>query len=292
MKRDAYDRIADQIIAQLEQGEIPWRKPWTLPAGLYPQNATGRPYHGINALLLGLAPYADPRWLTFNNCKAADGKVRKGEKGQPVVFFKPLDRACDPAHPGEVCNRCSPTHPGVNRFWFLRYYTVFNVEQCEGLDLTPLEAPESKVTPLEAAEAIVAGYSSPPTITHNGVDRAYYSPLADSIHLPRREAFHGAPEYYSTLFHELTHSTGHASRLDRHGLETGIAPFGSETYSREELAAEFGAAFLNHQAGIDSEIDNSAAYIANWAKVIRKDKRLVVTAASQGQKAADYILGD
>ena len=130
-----------------------------------------------------------------------------------------------------------------------------------------------------------------PPIAHDGGDRAFYVPSQDEVHLPPRAAFSGAGEYYSTAFHELGHATGHRARLDRHGMETGIAPFGSPTYSREELAAEFAAAFLCAESGIENGVENSAAYIRGWAEVIRKDERLVVIAASQGHKAADYVLG-
>ncbi len=133
--------------------------------------------------------------------------------------------------------------------------------------------------------------ANPPRIAHDGGDRAFYQPSTDSVHMPAVHSFEGAEEYHSTLFHELSHSTGHESRLNRHGMETGIAAFGSAVYSKEELAAEFGAAFLCAHAGIQGTLDNSAAYIAGWAKALKADSRLVVTAASQGQKAADYILG-
>ena len=131
---------------------------------------------------------------------------------------------------------------------------------------------------------------NPPSITNDGGDRAYYRPSMDSIHMPAMSTFHGAGEYHATLFHELSHSTGHSSRLDRDSLETP-APFGSEIYSREELVAEFGAAFLCAHAGIHGTENNSAAYIAGWSKALRADKRLVIQAASQGQRAADYIVG-
>ena len=133
---------------------------------------------------------------------------------------------------------------------------------------------------------------NPPKIDHDGGDRAYYRPSNDTVHLPAMATFHSAEEYYSTKFHELAHSTGHESRLNRHGLETGIAPFGNAVYSKEELVAEFGAAFLCAKAGIDNTIDNSAAYIAGWCKAVRNDNRLVITAASQGQRASDYIVGE
>ena len=140
--------------------------------------------------------------------------------------------------------------------------------------------------------AIVEGMPNPPTIDHDGGDRAFYQPSTDSIHMPAVSSFEGAEEYHSTLFHELSHSTGHESRLNRHGMETGIAAFGSAVYSKEELAAEFGSAFLCARAGIQSTLDNSAAYIDGWRKALNADNRLVITAASQGQKASDYILGE
>jgi antirestriction protein ArdC len=175
-------------------------------------------------------------------------------------------------------------HPPV-----LRYYTVFNVEQCDGLTLPPLTkgpAPE----PAEC-DRIIAAMPNPPSLTHDGGDKAYYHPASDSVHLPPIASFSSAEGYYSTAFHELGHSTGHASRLNRHGLETGIAAFGSPVYSREELAAEFAAAFLCATASIEQTIPNSTAYIASWLKALQDDKTMAVIAAGQGQRAADYILG-
>ena len=160
----------------------------------------------------------------------------------------------------------------------LRYFNLFNVSQCEGLNLPQVQA--TPVEPIAAAQAIVANMPNPPTIAHDGGHRAYYVPSRDRIHMPAVNTFNGAGEYHSTLFHELAHSTGHIP-----------APFGSEVYSREELVAEFGAAFLSAHAGIDNTIDNSAAYIAGWSRVLRSDERLVISVASQGQKAADYITG-
>ena len=171
----------------------------------------------------------------------------------------------------------------------LKVYRVFNAAQCKGLSLGAI-APTPTVEPISAAQAIVDGMPNPPRIDHDGGDRAYYVPTMDSIHMPAVNDFHGAGEYHATLFHELSHSTGHATLLNRHGLETGIAPFGSAVYSKEELAAEFGAAFLCATAGIDNTLDNSASYINGWSKALQADKRLVITAASQGQKAADYII--
>lgn len=288
----AYAVITDRILDALDGGDVPWRKPWSLPTGLRPQNAVSkRPYSGINALILGLAGYSEPRWITYRKAAELDGNVRKGERGSPVVWWRSYDKPCDPAHPGEICNRCDPRHPGIQRWWSLGYHSVFNLEQCDGLDFPEIAALPDAPPPIEAADAIVASMPNRPPVTHDGGDKAYYIPRKDSVHLPPKEAFSGAGEYYATVLHELGHATGHESRLNRHGLETGIAPFGSPTYSREELAAEFASAFLCAEAGIENTIANSAAYIAGWAKAIKKDRRLVVQAASQGQKAADYILG-
>jgi antirestriction protein ArdC len=290
----AYDVITQRILDALEQGEVPWRKPWSVQAGLRPQNAISkRPYSGINAFLLGWSGYTDPRWITFRAAKANGGSVRKGEKATPIVFYKRITRKCSPAHPGVVCGHCDIGNPGVKSFGILKYFNVFNVEQIDGLDLEPIEAPDPAEAPdpIEAAEAIIAAAPNPPSLDHAGGNQAYYIPAKDEVHLPPRESFGDAGEYYATVFHELGHATGHESRLNRHGLETGIAPFGSKIYSKEELAAEFASAFLCNTAGIENTIDNSAAYIAGWARALRQDKKIVVQAASQGQKAADYILG-
>ena len=275
----AYEIIIARIIESLDKGIVPWRKPWSLPPGVRPRNISGRAYSGINTMILGMSGYQDPRWLTYKKAGEQGGNVRRGEKSTPIVFWKCLEKAVQDDR-GEWDTKA---------YFILKYFNVFNVEQCEGIPV--LVNPDVKeFDAIEAAEAIVANMSNPPSISHDGGDRAYYRPATDEIHLPPRQAFADSGEYYSTAFHELGHSTGHKSRLDRHGLETGIAPFGSPTYSKEELAAEFTSAFLCNESGIENTIENSTAYIQGWVKKIRSDKRLVVVAASQGQKAADYVL--
>ena len=267
----AYDVITDRILASLDKGDIPWRKPWTTSR---PTNSDGRPYQGINAIVLGMSGYSDSRWLTYRKAISLGGHVKKGQKSTPIVFWKHIEKKND-----------------EDSFWLLRYYSVFNVEQTEGLELPVLEIPNTKHEPIIRAENIISSMPNRPRIAHDGGSQAFYRPSTDSIHLPSESSFHGTDDYYSTLFHEASHSTGHATRLNRHGLETGIAAFGTATYSKEELVAEFGAAFLCHESGIENTIDNSTAYIQGWSKAIGKDKRLVITAASQGEKAANYIIG-
>ena len=271
-----YDLVTDRILAQLAAGVIPWQRPWS-SFGAPRSAVTGKTYRGINVWLLAGLPYLEPRFLTFKQALDLKGNVRKGEKGQMVIFWS--DHSRDKEQ--EPTKRHAP---------ILRYYTVFNAEQCEGLTLAPLDAHE-KPQPLAAAERIITGMPKAPCITHDGGEKAYYRPSADTVHLPPLAAFASAEGYYSTAFHELGHSTGHASRLDRHGMETGIAPFGSPVYSREELAAEFCAAYLCATAGIEQTIPNSAAYIQSWLRALSDDRTMAVIAAGQGQRAADYILG-
>ena len=173
----------------------------------------------------------------------------------------------------------------------LRYYHVFNAAQCEGIDakVPVTEVIEHEFNPIRAAELIAEGMPKPPTITHDK-SRAYYNPALDLVNVPRAQLFRSDQEYYSTLFHELVHATGHDSRLKRHDKKESVA-FGSETYSKEELVAEMGCAFLCGASGIvDMTIKNSAAYISSWLKRLKDDVTLVVTAAGQAQKASDYIL--
>ena len=281
MKLDVYERITARILQQLESGTVPWRMPWRRGEAGHPRNLiSGHRYRGINVFLLSCATHDSPFWLTYRQSKQFGGHVRKGEKSTPVIFWKWVERE-------------NSETGGTERFPLLRHYSVFNVEQCE---LPPEKIPalpaisESDFEPIAACEQVVADMPDPPTIHHGG-GSASYRPVSDTVQIPRPERFDEPGEYYSALFHELTHSTGHESRLSRPGITDDIR-FGSHSYSREELVAEMGAAFLCGHCGIENTvIDNSASYIAEWLKRLRDDKRLVVHAAAAAQKAADFILG-
>jgi antirestriction protein ArdC len=269
-----YQIITEQIVKQLESGVAPWHKPW---ATQIPRNlASGRAYRGINVFLLASRGYGSPYWLTYKQATERGGHVRKGEHGSKVVFWKIGTREVEDAD-GETMQKQS---------FLLRYYTVFNVEQCEGV---PAPGADRAVNPIEECERIVAGMPNPPAITQDA--QAWYRPSTDTVGMPARNAFDSAEDYYSTLFHELTHSTGHPSRIGREGIEK-LNTFGSESYSREELIAEMGAAMLAGVAGIERRtLANSASYLKSWINVLKADSRMVVGAASQAQKAADYIQG-
>ena len=277
---DAYQEITDRIIAALERGTVPWRTPWR--ARGHRNARTDRPYRGINTLVLQMAAlergWNDPRWLTYRQAQAAGGHVRRGEHGTRVVLWKWIEKQDSP----------DPERP--EHYPLLRLFTVFNVRQCRDLKLPPLAGDGEGPEPLERAEAIAGGYAGGPTV-HHDADGAYYLPAKDEVHLPPRDAFGDAHGYYATLFHELAHSTGHPNRLAREGYETA-SPFGSERYSREELVAEFAAAFLGSEAGIDpSRVEQSASYINSWLQALEDDRRLAVVAAGQAQRAADHVLG-
>jgi len=273
-RRDIYAEVTDRIISKLESGTIPWRKPWNAAPANY---VSKKPYRGVNVWLLD-SDYRSPYWLTFRQAKKLGGYIRKGEKGTQIVFWKILEEKLTDVETGEIKAR---------RFPILKYYTVFNLEQCEGIDMEIAPV----VEPIASAEEIIANYQNPPALMFGG-NRASYNPAQDTVHMPVRETFKSPAEYYSTLFHEYIHSAGHSSRLNRESIKD--VRFGSDTYSEEELVAEMGAAYLCGMSGTDlvaKTLENSAAYINHWRSKLSKDKRLIVRASCQAQKAADWIIG-
>lgn len=278
MSINVYQIITNRIISELEKGCIPWQRPWTgVRIGAY-SRITGKPYSLLNQMLL-----AKPgEYVTFKQALDAGGRVRKGEKAQSVVFWKPL----------EVMENDKDGRPTQKTIPLLKYYNVFHIDQCE--NLKPRFTPEDlkPADPIAEAEMILADYSqrSGCRIIHEKQNEAFYRPSTDEIHLPLREQFPKIAEYYSTAFHEATHSTGHKSRLDRLSSPSG---FGSENYSREELVAEMGAAILMNELGIETggSFRNSAAYIQSWLHVLQNDNRMIVSAAGKAEKAVRLIMG-
>lgn len=283
-RRDVYSEITDAILSALEQGLVPWHKPWTggqLPTSM----STNKAYRGVNAFLLGLSPYASPWWGTYRQIQELGGQVRKGERATAVVFWKRLTVAT-------TAEERAAGRGNTKQIPMLRHFATFNAEQCDGLPgrYAAAESRGIDFDPIAEAEAIVSGYQSAPKIEHRG-NQAYYSPRSDQVVMPPRSLFESADGYYSTLLHELTHSTGHPSRLARPTLLESHR-FGDESYSKEELCAEMGAAMLSGIAGIAHRtVPQSAAYVGSWLKVLRGDPKLVIQAAAQAQKACDLILG-
>jgi antirestriction protein ArdC len=280
-----YDEVTARIIAELEAGRFPWVQPWGKAGGTapgLPRNAlTGRAYSGVNILILwGTVidrAYRTQSWLTFKQARDAGGSVRKGEEGTTVVYadrFTPETEKARAAQAGEDA-RAIP---------FLKRFTVFNVAQCEGLrpGLTgdPAPSPEREIVPV--AEAVIAASG---VAFQVGGSRAFYAPGPDVVQVPPQPAFFDQINYYRTCLHELTHATGHGSRLDR----KLISGFGTKDYAREELVAEMGSAFLCAALGIVPTVRH-ADYLAGWLDVLREDNRAIFRAASAASKAADWLL--
>jgi antirestriction protein ArdC len=279
---NVYEIITERILAKLEEGTVPWRKPWRGGEAGMPRNLqTGHPYRGINVFLLAAAGYESPYWLTFRQARQRGGSVRSGEHGTPVVFWK-----WHHAQEQDAENRSTR-----RRVPFLRYYTVFNLEQCDGV-FVPVTSmpPQRELSPIKHCEEVIAGMPDAPAI-QKGRTQAAYLPTRDTILMPSRSTFESAEAYYATLFHELAHATGHERRLARPSVMDSIT-FGSHDYSKEELVAEMGAAFLCGHTGIEAAtLENAASYIDSWLRVLRGDSCMVVQAATHAQKAADFILG-
>ena len=270
---DIYAEITNRIISEMESGIIPWQKPWVASGGCV-SYATGKPYSLLNQMLLG----RPGEYATFKQIQAAGGYVKKGEKAHMVVFWKWLEK--EDEETGEK-----------KEIPFLRYYNVFHIDQCEGLNARYAEPLPQTANADQKAESIICDYlkTSGVKLNHEQGDRAFYRPSDDSITLPLLAQFKETAEYYSTAFHELIHSTGHAKRLNR---IAGTAFFGSEAYSKEELVAEIGASALVHIAGLETSgsFRNNAAYIQNWLKVLRDDRKVIVSASGRADKAVSYIL--
>ncbi len=286
-RQDVYTRVTGKIIADLEQGVRPWMKPWNAEhaAGRItkPLRHNGQPYNGINILMLWSAAvsegYSAPIWMTFRQAKALGANVRKGEKGELVVYANTITHTEDNAD-GEEVDRAIP---------FMKGYTVFNVEQVEGLPSHYYQLAEPVLDPVQRIDQAESFFGATGADIRHGGNQAYYAVQADRIQLPPFESFRDAESYYATLAHETTHWTRHPSRLDR---DFGRKRWGDEGYAREELVAELGSAFLAADLGLTPEVrDDHSAYIESWLKVLHKDKRAIFQAAAHAQRAVDYLHG-
>lgn len=271
---DIYAVITDRMIQEMEEGIIPWRKPW-MAAGAAISHTTGKPYSLLNQMLLG----KPGEWITFSQCQQEGGRVRKGEKARMVVFWKWIETKDEETEE-------------VKEVPFLKYFNVFHIDQCKGITAKHTQTNPNLAQADEAAETIITEYVKREGVTleHREGDAAFYQPAADRIVLPKLSQFTETAEYYGTAFHEMVHSTGHMKRLAR--LDT-TANFGSENYSREELIGEIGSAALVHHVGLETSksFRNSAAYVQNWLQALKNDKRFIVSAASKADKAVSFILG-
>ena len=290
---DIYQNITNLIIEKLEQGFIPWHKPWSA-YGAAASYITRKPYRGINALLINMLPYEKPYYLTFKQAKDLGGTIRKGSKAIPVIFWNFIFLHADTKKKITEAEARKLPAEKVLKSALLKEYKVFNIDQIDNIEIDIPEVilkPENEI--ITACEDIVTGMPNAPKIKHTDAKRAFYTPTRDFVNIPDMKFFDNSEFYYDTLFHELIHSTGHQSRLNRPEI-TELNSFGSKDYSKEELVAELGGSFLCGQAGIQSErtLENSTAYIQSWIKKLQNDKRFIIEAATKAQKAADFILNN
>ena len=278
IKKDVYQIITDRIIAQLEKGVVPWKKNWKnegIPANLI----TLEPYRGINVMLLSSLGFSRNYFLTFKQLKTLGGTLKEGEKSSPVFFWKYAD---EESEAGKNTERNAKKKP------LLRYFSVYNIEQCEGLPEYKIPV-FTEINPIVSCERIVEEMPDKPEIHHKGI-MPFYSPGNDVVNMPPIQYFEDAEAYYETLFHELIQSTGHPKRLNRKEVnDSGSKSSGS--YSTEELIAEIGACYLKSIAGIEGKhFENNVTYIQGWLNRLKNNKQFIVYASTRSQQAVDYIL--
>jgi antirestriction protein ArdC len=275
---DVYSLVTNRIIELLEAGTVPWQKPWTT-SGIPRNVLSKRPYGGINLLLLNALNYDQNLFLTWKQIKTIGGSVIKGEKGHLVIFTKMIETE-------EMGKNNKPKMKP-----FLRYYKVFNIRQCKDIPAALIPTENELLCPVLAYDLVVENMPNKPPIVVKE-KQAFYDPQGDFINMPKIKSFKSVEMYYGVLFHELIHSTGHQSRLNRKEVTSRIV-FGGESYSLEELTAEMGACFLKSHCGINiDDLSNNAAYIQNWLEQLRNDKRFIIHASARAQKAVEYILNE
>lgn len=276
---NVYQMVTDRIIEEMQKGIIPWEKPWTgVRAGAF-NRVSKKPYSLLNQMLLKHTG----EYATFKQWSELGGKIKKGAKSEIIVFWKIT----------EIEEENEDNEKVKKNIAILRYYNVFHISQVEGVK--PLESPFPEVEPIEEADRIINDYVEREHINfqEQASNDAYYNPLRDCVVVPMKEQYKLINEYYSTTFHELTHTTGHKDRLNRLENEA-IAAYGSETYSKEELVAELGSSYIMNFLGIETikTFRNSARYIKNWLQVLKNDNKFIVSAASKAEKAVNFILGN
>jgi len=282
---DVYQIVTDRVMAALEMEEVPWQRPWCSVNGGAYNRVSGKHYSLINQMLLSHSG----EYATFKQWTELGGKVRAGERGEMVVFFKWSDR--DKEDKTED-NKEETQEDNRSRRPVLRYYKVFHISQVDGVEPIERQIPVYNADPIEEGEKVFWNY-----VSREGIkvelepsNEAYYSPSRDLIHLPELRQYKDPAEFYSTAFHEAAHSTGHESRLNRVGLKK--ASFGSELYGKEELIGEISSVVLSNTLGIETDhsVKNSTAYIRGWLKALQNDRRLIIQAAGQAEKAVNLIL--
>ena len=275
------EEVTALLIKELEEGRAPWRKGWN--GGMAPTSlSTGNAYQGINTLILSILgeEYSRPLWLTYKQAQALGGNVKKGEKSIRIVYASSKEVE---ATEGDK----------AQSFFFYKWFNVFNLDQCEGIEL-PEKYRENRepVQPIDAINSIWNGYTNRPEQFYAEQGRAFYDRIADAITLPTLAQFHSAEEHAYTFAHEMIHSTGHGSRLDRwKNAEDTPKKFGCDAYAKEELVAEIGACMMLASAGVEFDLPNSAAYLRSWVKALKDDKSLIFKASAKAQAAANHIQG-
>jgi antirestriction protein ArdC len=281
-KEEIHDTVTRLIVEELESGNVPWRKGWNAHGFMPTSMTTGKPYTGINSLILSVVgsrkKYERGLWLTYKQASALGGQVIRGEKGTHIVYYKMYN------------GKDKVTGEDVT-FPIMKSYVVFNIAQCENIKVPDKYLLKSEpVEVLPALEGILAGYKNAPSIYYAEQGQAFYNPADDSITLPSLAQFETAEEHAYTLCHELVHSTGHKSRLDRWSENDKPSRFGCESYAKEELVAELGACMVLSSAGLTVDIPNSGAYIKNWLKALKDDKTLIFKASAKASKALQHIM--
>ena len=276
-KFDIYETVTNLIVERLEAGVVPWQMPWKTASAIPRNLVSKKPYRGFNFWYLLSFGFERPYFPTFRQVQSLGGKIKRGSKSFMVVFWKIVEYEEDDE---------------TKEVPMLRYYRVFHVDDVEGIDPEKIPADEThdhEFDPIASCEQLIQFWKDSPVIKL-GKNRACYIPALDEVHMPNPRSFFKDEEFYSTIFHELVHSTGHRKRLNRHERFSNLN-FASKDYSQEELVAEMGAAYLCGVCGIEnSTIDNSAAYIQGWLTKLKSDKKFIVIASGLAQKAVDYIL--